>query len=232
MFLPLLINFGIKEDVTKLPRVEGEDHGWRRTKIPGPFRILLVCAFVTGVGEGFIRPIIALFFSDVFNAEPVEIGFLMSILGFIALTASWLSGRASDRFGRKAVIALGGIPARLLGSLIPLGDLSSASIFYTTRDFMWRIYNVGLRSLRADLSPREMRGRLFGLYRTFFDVGDMAGPVMATYLYDVYRFKTVHIGPLQLPGYGVPFYLNTAIGLLTVAILLAFVKVPKTGSEA
>ncbi|MEM2093860.1 MAG: MFS transporter [Candidatus Bathyarchaeia archaeon] len=225
----MLINFGLEDDKKVLREECMSRHSQGR--IPKSFRILLLCAFITGIGEGFIRPIIALFFSDVFNAEPIEIGFLMSLSGFIALTASWLSGRASDRFGRKAVIAIGGIPARILGSLIPLGDLTLASIFYTARDFMWRVYNVGLRSLRADISPREVRGRLFGLYRTFFDIGDMIGPVAATYLYDVYRYREIKIGDLILPGYGVPFYLNSAIGLLIIAILLVFVKAPRLSHE-
>jgi len=85
---------------------------------------------------------------------------------------------------------------------------------------MWRIYSVGFRALRADLAPPENRGKLFGLYRTFFDAGDIFGPVMATYLYDVYRFKTFKIGHFTIPGYGVPFYVNTVIGLITIGILL------------
>jgi len=175
---------------------------------------------------------LALFFGDVFGAEPIEIGVLMTLSGFIALSASWISGRASDRFGRKVIIASGGIPARLLGAAIPFGaDLNIASIFYITRDFMWRIYMVGLRSLRADLAPLDIRGRLFGLYRTFFDAGDIIGPVMATYLYDAYRFETFQIGGFTVPGYGVPFYLNSAIGLITITILLAFVRAEKCADQ-
>ena len=168
--------------------------------------------------------ILALFFNDVFGAEPVEIGLLMSLSGFIALLASWLSGRASDKFGRKPVIAFGGIPARILGSVIPLGNLRTASIFYVTRDFMWRMYNVGLRSLRADLAPPEIRGRLYGLYRTFFDARDIVVPIMATYLYEAYRSKTFQISGFMVPGYGGPFYMNSAIGLITIAIILTFIK--------
>ena len=220
----LLITFGIRESKVEHTVQADVDEDRRRIKVSQQFKVLLVCAFVTGIGEGFIRPILALFFSDVFGAEPIEIGLLMTLSGFIGLLASWLSGRASDKFGRKIVIALGGIPARILGSAIPLGNLELASIFYTTRDFMWRIYNVGLRALRADLAPPEVRGRLIGLYRTFFDAGDIIGPVMATYLYDTYRSKTFQIAGLKIPGYGVPFYVNSAIGLVTIAIILTLIK--------
>jgi len=228
----LLITLGIKESRSEYLEKIGGPEDRKRVKIPRAYKILLVCAFATGIGEGFMRPILALFFGDVFGAEPIEIGFLMTLSGFIALLASWLSGRASDRFGRKAVIALGGIPARLLGSAIPLGpNFDVASRFYVARDFMWRIYMVGLRALRADLAPIEIRGRLFGLYRSFFDVGDIIGPVMATYLYDKYRFQTFQVGGFNIPGYGVPFYMNSAIGLTVIAMLLAFVETEKRANR-
>jgi MFS family permease len=226
----LLISFGIHESRVA-PEAEMGDAGARkRLPIPEAFKVLLVCAFINGVGEGFIRPILVLFFSDVFGAEPLEIGLLMTMAGFIDLSASWLSGKASDRFGRKIVIAIGGIPARILGTVLSLSPtMGIASVVYTVRGFMWRINNVGLRSLRADLAPIEVRGRLFGLYRAFFDGGDIVGPIVATYLYDAFRSQTLQIAGVSVPGYGVPFFFNTGIGLLSIAILLLFVKVEKSG---
>lgn len=61
-------------------------------------------------------------------------------------------------------------------------------------------YGVGLRALRADLATPEIRGRLFGLYRTFFDAGDIIGPFMASWLYDHYRFESFKIGGFTVPG--------------------------------
>jgi MFS family permease len=58
----------------------------------------------------------------------------------------------------------------------------------------------------------------------FFDAGDIIGPLMATYLYDLYRFDTLNLGVVSVPGYGVPFYINSVIGLIVIVILLLFVK--------
>lgn len=224
----LLITFGIKESKVEPLKNEESDNGGKKVKISRSFKVLLICAFITGIGEGFLHPILVLFFSDVFGAEPLEIGFLMTIAGFIDLSASYLSGRASDRFGRKIVIAIGGIPGRLLASAICLSPtMELASIFYTVRGYVWRMYTVGLRALRADLAPLEIRGRLFGLYRASHDAGDMIGPVVATYLYDVYRYQTFQIGGFTVPGYGIPFFFNTTIGLIAITVLLIFVKVEK-----
>jgi DHA1 family multidrug resistance protein-like MFS transporter len=221
----LLIAFGIKEPKVDAKKVEEDRESRKGVKIPRVYKILLLCAFITGIGEGFHRPIIALFFNDVFGAQPLEIGLVMTIAGFLTLFASWIAGRASDRFGRRIVIAIGGIPARLFGAVIPFsGSFNVASILYSARGFMWSIYNVGLRALRADLAPPEIRGKLFGLYRMFFDAGDIFGPLMATYVYDLYRFDTFNIGSVAVPGYGIPFYINSIIGLITLAILLLLVN--------
>ena len=231
----LLIAFGIKEPKVDAKKAEEEKENRKGIKIPGVYKILLLCAFITGIGEGFHRPIIALFFNDVFGADPLEIGLVMTLAGFITLLASWIAGRASDKFGRRIVIAIGGIPARLFAALIPFsGSFNVASIIYSARGFMWSIYNVGLRALRADLAPPEIRGKLFGLYRMFFDAGDIFGPLMATYIYDLYRFDTFTIGSVAVPGYGIPFYINSIIGLITLAILLLFVNMggpTTTGSK-
>ena len=221
----LLITFWIKEPKVEAIKNEGKNEKRRGIRIPRIYKILLLCAFITGIGEGFHRPIIALFFNDVFGANPLEIGIVMTLTGFIALVASWIAGKASDRYGRRIVIAIGGIPARLFGAVIPFSNgFVVASIFYSVRSFMWSVYNVGLRALRADLAPQEIRGRLFGLYRMFFDAGDIIGPLMATYLYDLYRFDTLSLGLVSVPGYGVPFYINSVIGLIVIVILLIFVK--------
>jgi len=86
------------------------------------------------------------------------------------------------------------------------------------------MYMPSMRALLADLTPEESRGRLFGLYNSFFTAGDIAGPVIATYLYDLFRFHSWKLGGLALPGYGVPFYVNSLIGIASIIILLAFVK--------
>ena len=41
---------------------------------------------------------------------------------------------------------------------------------------------------------------MFGLYRTFFDAGDIIGPTVATYFYDLYRFENFQVGGFRIPG--------------------------------
>jgi len=201
-------------------------------KLSRSFKIVLICAFANGIALGFILPVAALFFNDKFNAEPVVVGSILSSAGFVGLLASWIAGRFSDKLGRKPLIGLGGISARVCGFVLPFtSNLSQATFFFVFRSLGFNTFMPAMQALRADLVPPEERGRLFGLYRTFFDAGDIAGPVLSTYLYDIYRTETFNIGGLVMPGYGMPFYVNSIIGIFTTAALLLFVEEPRKEKE-
>jgi len=196
-----------------------------KIKTTRSFQILLITAFANGISLGFILPVNALFFQDKFGMEPIEIGFAMSIAGLVGVTASWMGGRASDRLGRKPLIALGGFSTRIGGLILPLtASPSQATLVLSIRSLAFNAYMPSMRALLADLTPQESRGRLFGLYNSFFTAGDIVGPVISTYLYDMFRLQTWNIGEIAVPGYGMPFYVNSIIGIITIAILLAFVR--------
>jgi len=204
-----------------------------KTPLSRAFKILLVCAFANGIALGFILPVFALFFQDKFQAEPVLTGLIMSLAGFIGLLASWVGGRISDRLGRKPLIGVGGFAARIFGFLIPFStNVSQATAFFAFRSIGFNLFMPAMQALRADVVPARERGRLFGLYNTFFNAGDIVGPVLSAYLYDLYRFETFHIGPLAVPGYGMPFYVNGAIGIATTSILLVFVEETRKRSDS
>jgi len=196
-----------------------------KVKYSGAFKILLVTAFANGIALGFILPIMALFFQDAFGIEPIVIGTIMTVAGLIGMFASWLAGRISDQLGRRPLIAIGGFSTRFCGFILPFSaDVGQAAIFLSIRSLGFNIFMPAMQALRADIVPEEVRGRMFGLYNTFFTAGDIVGPVVSTLLYDVYRFSSWNVGGLVIPGYGIPFYVNSILGIITTAILLVFVK--------
>jgi MFS family permease len=196
-----------------------------KVKLSRPFKILLVCTFANGIALGFILPVAALFFQDKFGAEPVVIGMILSSAGFVGLLASWVAGRLSDRVGRKPLIGLGGMSARVFGLALPFtSSVGEATFVFVFRSLGFNMFMPAMQALRADLVPAEQRGRLFGLYNMFFNAGDIAGPLLSTYLYDIYRAQTFYIGPVSIPGVGMPFYVNSVIGIATTLILLLFVE--------
>jgi MFS family permease len=191
------------------------------------FKVLLVTTFVTGISVGFIMPIMSLFYFDKFGIEPVEIGLILSVSGFLGLLASWIAGRLSDRAGRKPFIAGGSFLARFSGLVMPVtGSVTQAAVVLSVRSLGFNIYMPAMRALRADLTPAAARGRFFGMFTTAFRAGDVIGPLIGTYLYDQYRYTSFDIGGVILPGYGIPFVVNSILGFITTTMLLLLVPEP------
>jgi len=199
-----------------------------RVPLSTSIKVLLVTSFASGIGVGFIIPISVLFYNDKFGIEPVEIGLIVSLAGLVGLTASWLSGRISDRVGRKPLIVLGGLSSRILGFTLPFTvRVEHAATVLAGRSLGFNVMMPSMRALRADIVPAESRGRFFGLFATAFTSGSIIGPIVGTYLYSVYRFKILNVGGFPIPGIGIPFFVNSIIGIITVIMLVLFVEEPK-----
>ena len=83
-----------------------------------PLNVLFINSFITGIGVGFIIPVMVLFYTEKFNIDPVGIGTIISLSGFVGLLASYIAGRYSDKVGRKPLIALGNYSSALAGGII------------------------------------------------------------------------------------------------------------------
>ena len=218
------------------PKVEGRQREMRleaarnAAKVPlsTSFKVLLIYSFINGLGVGFIMPISVLFYNDKFGIDPLQIGTIISISGFVGLFASWLAGRFSDRAGRKPIIAAGNVVSRLCGFALPLtADVTQAAGVMSVRSLGFSVSMPALRALRADITPPEARGRFFGMFMTAWTAGDIVGPIMGSFLYDLYRFSSFEVGGFTLPGYGIPFFVNAVLGLAATFFLMAFVGEPK-----
>jgi len=196
-------------------------------------RILYISSIATGFAVGFIIPITVLYFGDIFGATALQIGTILSISGFVGLTCNLYAGRISDRVGRKPIIALGSLPARLATLIFPFAsNLTSAAGITIFRSFGHNVAMPASRALNADLIPEKVRGKLFGRLAAFFSLGAILGPVLSTWLYDAYRFSTFEVpwlGNLVVRGAGLPFVVSGVFGLFSLFLVLAFVKEPKRG---
>ena len=196
-------------------------------------KILLLNSFMSGVGVGFIIPIMVLFYTDRFNMSAVSIGTIISVSGFIGLLASYLAGRISDARGRKPLIGLGNYASQLAISILPFtGNITQAGIVVSLRSIGFNISMPAFRALRADLVPPQYRGRMFGLFGTAFTAGSVSGPILSTWIYSLYRDNIFNVLGFRLPGYGIPFYVNAILGLLSTTMIMLFIKEPTEEERA
>ena len=195
-----------------------------KTKLSSSAKIVLLTSFVTGIGVGFIMPISVLFYNDKFGIEPIEIGFITTMAGLIGVSVSWLAGRASDKIGRRPLIALGGISARICTIILPVtSDVNQAAALMSLRSIGFNLFMPAERALRADIVLKEERGRVFGMFGAAFTAGDIVGPVIGTWVYSLYRFETVNILGFPFPGYGICFLVYSIIGITSVILLVSLV---------
>jgi MFS family permease len=196
-----------------------------KVKLSTSIKVLLVNSFVAGIGVGFIMPISVLFYTDKFGIEPFAIGLIISVTGFIGISATWFAGRLSDKIGRKPVVAFGGIVSRICTLALPLTfNINQATTVTAIRSLGFNIFMPAMRALRADVVPEEYRGRVFGMFMTAFTAGDIIGPIIGTWLYSLYRFETLEIGTFFFPGYGIPFLVNAVIGLISIIFVIFLVE--------
>jgi MFS family permease len=69
------------------------------------------------------------------------------------------------------------------------------------------------------------------MFRTAWTAGDIIGPIMGTYLYDLFRFKQFQLAGITLPGYGLPYFINSSLTIVTTILLLALVREPHRPTE-
>ncbi len=229
----LLVRWGVEETRGKgASRESVQQEGDLRLGKKEMFslRILYISSLATGFAVGFIIPISVLYFGDAFGATSLQIGVILSAAGFVGLTCNLYAGKISDRIGRKPIIALGSLPSRLATIALPFApNLVSAAGITVFRSFGHNVAMPASRALNADLIPEKVRGKLFGRMAAFFSLGAILGPVLSTWIYDVYRFEVFEVpwlGNLVVRGVGIPFFVSSAIGLFSLFLLLAFVEEP------
>jgi MFS family permease len=233
----LLVRWGVEEtrEASTKDTIQQEVDVQLSEEVSFSLRILYISQLAMGFAVGFIIPIIVLYFGDIFNATSLQIGTILSISGFVGLTCNLYAGKISDRIGRKPIITLGNLPARLATIFIPFApDFLSASVLTVFRSFGHNIAMPASRALNADLIPEKVRGKLFGRMAAFFSIGAILGPVLSTLIYDALRFQTFQIpwlGNLSIRGAGIPFFVSSAIGLFSLFLLLAFVKEPRRSAS-
>ena len=229
-----IVYFFITEPERKSDRMRrGEQNESPKIVWTNPLKVIFVNSFISGVGVGFIIPVMVLFYIDRFNMDPVGIGTIISISGLIGLFASYIAGRYSDKVGRKPLIALGNYSSRIAGGLLPFtGNITQAGVVVSIRSLGFNVSMPAFRALRADLVPPEVRGRMFGLFGTGFTAGSVIGPIIATWIYDTYRFTYFDFLGLQVPGYGIPFFINAILGILSTTVIMLLIDEPKEEDKA
>jgi MFS family permease len=167
--------------------------------------------------------------------EPLLIGIVLSLFGFLNSLSQPVTGRLSDRMGVRR-------PFVLIGILL----LGTASGLYTIVTVYWQL--VVLRAVQgfgaALIIPATValvneyasadadRGGNFGVYNTFRLIGFGFGPVLAGAVVEAGPYDLSPVGLPVIDGFDAAFVAATAGAYLSFALVFLLVRDAAESSEA
>lgn len=155
-------------------------------RLPRNVKVLSLVSFLQDAASDLIYPIMPLFVTGVLGAPASVVGLIEGVAEGTAAVGKAVSGRLADRFRRKPLITLG-YSISALGK--PMIGLASGWGLVLAARFTDRV-GKGLRTsprdaLIAQDTPRELRGRAFGLHRASDSAGAVVGPLLGLALYEL-----------------------------------------------
>jgi len=167
-------------------------------------------------------PLFSTFYSlyayDVVGVTGLEWG-LISTIGSVALIlVGYPAGKIVDRIGRRRSMVLAYLLSTptLLGFMAARGFTQMAVVnvvFQVSTAFFF----PALNALRADMVPRQKRGRIMGLMGTMRSLIMVPAATVYGYLYEVNK--------------AYPYRIGVAIEVVTAAIILGLVSEPETSED-
>jgi MFS family permease len=153
-----------------------------KPRLPRVVIWLGIVSLLTDVGTELIYPLLPVFLADVLHAPREFIGAVEGAAEATAALLKLVSGRLADRVARKKPLTvLGYAISSLVRPLVGLAASPAQVLLTRVADRVGK----GLRSsprdaLLADATPRELRGRAYGLHQAMDNAGAIVGPAVAT----------------------------------------------------
>ncbi len=184
--------------------------GERRPLPPG-FGVIWTTVALDLIGFGILFPVLARYARDA-GASPAVAGLLVASFSIAQVVFSPITGRLSDRFGRKPIIILS-LAGTAVGSLLT-GLAGSLWLLFVARiiDGASGASVSVAQAAVTDVAPKEERARLLGLLGAAFGAGFALGPAIG--------------GIAALVSHRLPFFIAAAIAATNA--LVAVRRLPET----
>jgi MFS family permease len=202
---------------------------------------LALARMTESVGNSFLIVVLPLFIGSetvggaTFGLTEVAVtGIVLSLFGLVNSSLQPLTGRLSDRTGRRKVFVLVGLVL-----------IAVASFAYSLASTYWHL--LALRVLQGiagaliipttvalvnDLATETNRGGNMGTYNTFRLVGFGVGPVAAGAVVDAGPYA-VDLGTVSLAfsGFDAAFYFATLTAALSLVLVTTLVRDPDVPAD-
>lgn len=186
-----------------------------------PRAALLTVVFCVMTGIGMVWSTLTVL-ATLLGASAMMVGVIVSLFGGARILASFPSGLASERFGRRPLM-ITGLVFLTLSSLaaVEVASLPMLALFLLAQGLGEGLYLTAAMAAMADLGTPESRVRDMTLYQGVAMVGLSIGPAVGGFT-------------AELRGYGAVFLLQGLLGLFAIATMLGAMphRRPAAGAPA
>lgn len=158
----------------------------RATLLGAPFLLISIVSFATFFARtGAMFTVVPLLAREHIGLSASQLGLSLTAVSALGIVMLYPSGVLSDRFGRKRLIA----PAMLVEATALAGFAVSGSyVAFLASALLWGfgsgISGPAPAAYVADLAPAEVRGPMYGIFRSVSDAGYIVGPLLLGSLID------------------------------------------------
>ena len=167
---------------------------------------------VVMLGYSLAMPLLP-FYIEHFGVGGTELGWLMSSYALMQLICAPIWGIASDRYGRKPILAVGVLGYTI--SLFLIGLAQSFVMLFIARSLSGILSSATMPTAMAyigDNTPQKEKGKGMGQLGAMAGIGVIIGPLMG--------------GLLSTDSLSLPFFVGS--GLAAIALLLVIFLLPES----
>ncbi len=169
--------------------------------------VIFLIIFTEVLGFSMVLPLIP-FLGLSLGLTPIQIGLIASVFSFCQLFASPVTGKLSDRYGRRPLFILSQL-STFAGFLL-LGFATTATLLIMSRliDGLLGSNMTVSQAYISDITEPEHRTRVYGYSSGVFGAGLIFGPFIG--------------GVLSRIDYSVPMFFAAAITLTSIVLVVFF----------
>ncbi len=172
-----------------------------------PRAALLAIVFCVMIGVGMVWSILAVF-ATALGASATVVGIMVSIFGAARVVASFPTGIASERFGRRALMMIGlGFLTLSSFAAIDVTNVTILMVFVAAQGIGEGMFLTSAMAAIADISTADGRVRDMAIYQAASLGGMAIGPAIGGVTAAAW-------------GFGAPFLLQGVFGIVATAAMI------------
>ncbi len=184
-----------------------------REPMPAGYWPIWTTVLIDMIGFGIALPVLGIYAKDRFSANGLQVGLLGAAYSAATFLFAPLTGRLSDRMGRKPILLLSLFGTAIAATLTGLAGSIWMLILWRFADGATGASYGAANAAIGDLAPPHRRAALMGMLGAAFGIGFTVGPALGSLLSWAFDART-------------PFFVLAGMSLCNAVAVV--IRVPET----